>query len=230
MPNADGFDGDWVRTGSFTDPKKKGKYGENYDKFRPGRTRKVSFGLPDKARVVIEWDDPNGVTQDLRDAIELELTPVLKKIASSARKRVHVGGKRRGPPKWVILKDKNGKPIMVEDEKTGKERPLVVDVNSPRDPREAYKTGPHALQPYTARDPGTLRNSIEYYVVTTYDKKAVIGYVSAGNDNTDYAFLEELGVRGRSGGSRAGHAFLRPALHEHMAEGMEAINMALNSL
>jgi hypothetical protein len=109
-------------------------------------------------------------------------------------------------------------------------RALVHTGGSPRDPRSAYKSGAHSGQPYTSRTPGRLRESIQTSVVSRTDRKAILGILEAGGDMADYAFVEELGVPGRKGGSTSGHAFLRPSFAKHLEEAKAAITNAINKL
>jgi hypothetical protein len=197
----------------FANVKDPGKYQKEYNK-DSGSTRAVrmdknpTFGTK-SAVVFLDWDI-DGIAADLEAAIKYELGPVMEKMVEEAKSLVQVGGGSEGA--WEI------------NPRTGNEQ------FNPRDPRKPYATGPHAGKPYTSRDPGRLEASIRQAVQTKKDRTAVIGFFEAGNDNTDYAFVEELGVPGVVGGTREGHAFLRPAFNKFADEAVRAIEKAVESL
>jgi hypothetical protein len=119
-------------------------------------------------------------------------------------------------------------PIMKEMAEAAKAKVHIG--KSKRDPRPSYKRGQHAFQPYTSREPGRLRDSIKGRTARRKDKTAVLGFLEAGNTLTDYAFVEELGVPGRSGGQREGHSFLRSTFNERIEDARQRILQAIENL
>jgi hypothetical protein len=206
----------------FENVKNPGKYQKDYEsKPKPGRssTRTVrmsnngSLGAQG-ALVSLDWD-PDGIAADLENAIRGALGPVLQKMAEEAKRLVHITGGQHGSSRVEHYTRKDG------SEGTR---------YNPRDPRPAYKTGPHSGKEYTSRDPGRLAATILSKVVIRNDRTAIIGYLQAGDENADYAFVEELGVPGVAGGKREGHAFLRPAFNKYADDAIQEIEKAVGSL
>jgi hypothetical protein len=177
-----------------------------------------------KSHVQIDWN--GDVNDELAEAIANELRPVMDEIVMSAKMRVSVGGKRKGPPKWRPVKDGKGNWVKIKG-KDGKKKLLLVDVNSPRDPRDVYKQGSGAGRSWTSRKPGRLRDTIHVnYVGGTRKKDAVVGYVTAGDGgDVYYEIFKEYGFAGLStkGATPDSVGFLRPALAEFSNEAVEAI-------
>jgi hypothetical protein len=191
--------------------KKKKTYQEEYNSDpKPGKPsvrtvrmdNNTTFGTK---RAYIQLD-PGLVTQAVEDAIKGALEPILAKMAEEAIENVHVGGEHDS--------------VYLSGPSAGQYMP-------PRDPRDPYATGKHAGKPYTARKPGTLKASIRYSVHARKDRTAVLGFFEAGGDNTDYAFVEELGIGGTTGTKRGNHAFLRPAFNKYADAAVKAVEDAL---
>jgi hypothetical protein len=94
--------------------------------------------------------------------------------------------------------------------------------------KPVYESGPNKGKSFTARKPGTLKHAHSSYTAERKDKTAMVGSVQFGDPEiADYAFEEELGVPGKKGGSRSGHAYLRPAFNKHAPAAVEAMAKAI---
>ena len=204
--------------------KRRGNQQAEYDKHpRHGKTGTRSIRMSNNkifgtknAYVKLDWD-PEGIAADLEAAITEALEPIMRKMADRAKSLVQTGGNSPGAVEEYTWKRKDG------SVGTGTRF-------NPRDRRAPYQNGPHRGEFYTSREPGRLKESIRHSVHTRNDRTAILGFLEAGDENTDYAFWEELGVPGVVGGKREGHAFIRPAFNEFADEAVRAIEKAVASL